>query len=388
MGVEGNQIKGIDYETGQPVSLTIQEGKISDIQRVADNPTSLSWLGPGLVDLQINGYGGHDLNTHPLDDHTVTQITRRLWREGVTTYYPTVITNSVHRIENAMRTISKACARDQRTARSIAGIHLEGPFISPEDGARGAHGKSYVRKPEWSLFQRWQEAAEGRIRLITLSPEWPDATRFISRCVESGVTVSIGHTSATPEQIGEAVAAGARMSTHLGNGSHLMLPRHRNYLWEQLAADELWACVIADGFHLPQALLKTILRTKGHRAMLVSDAVYLCGMPPGKYETHIGGRVVLTAEGKLHLEDHPQLLAGSAQTLLWAIIHLVKSGLATLPTAWQMASERPSAFMGLPTKSGIRVGAPADVVLFTQNEGKIEVTQTFKDGERVYKQTS
>ncbi|WP_338044696.1 N-acetylglucosamine-6-phosphate deacetylase [Paenibacillus periandrae] len=267
---------------------------------------------------------------------------------------------------------------------SVGGIHLEGPFISPHDGPRGAHGKAYVKAPNWELFQRWQEAADGRIRIITLSPEWPKAPDFIAKCAASGVTVSIGHTSASNEQILAAADAGARMSTHWGNGAHLMLPRHPNYLWEQLACDSLWTCVVADGFHLPDSVLKSAFRVKGERALIVSDAVYLCGMPPGEYETHVGGQVILTPEGRLHLAANPQLLAGSAQLLAWGIEHVTRSGLASLADAWDMASVRPATAMSLQASAGLQPGAPADLAIFRQNDDRIEIIKTYKQGRLVY----
>jgi N-acetylglucosamine-6-phosphate deacetylase len=308
---------------------------------------------------------------------------RAIWRDGVTSCFPTVITNAPDAITAAMRTIAVACDRDPVTARGVAGVHLEGPFISPDDGARGAHPREYVRPPDWDLFRRWQEAAGGRIRILTMSPEWPGSAGFIARCAESGVTVSIGHTSATSEQIRDAVRAGARMSTHLGNAAHLMLPRHPNYLWEQLAQDELWTCVIADGFHLPDQVLKVVIRVKGERAMLVSDAVSLSGMPPGAYATPVGGRVVLTAQGRLHLAENDKLLAGSAQMLIRGIEHLIRSGLAGLAQAWDMASVRPAGFMGLPAAAGLTAGAPADLVLLRRQENLLRLEQTYKAGEAV-----
>lgn len=198
----------------------------------------------------------------------------------------TVITNSDKKISQILGAISEACRKDPLADRCIRGIHLEGPFISSEDGPRGAHGKSFVTSPNWELFQRWQEAAEGRIAFVTMSPEWPEADAFIRRCADSGVTVSIGHTNASPDQIRSAIGAGARVSTHLGNAAHLMLPRHPNYIWEQLAADELWACMIADGFHLPESVLKVFMKVKGDKTILVSDAVYLSGLEPGRYDAH------------------------------------------------------------------------------------------------------
>lgn len=377
---------GRHYATGLPVRVAVRAGLIESVEPAAgtERAEELPWIGPGLVDLQINGYAGDDFNTLPFGPELVVRASRALWREGVTSYYPTVITNSPEAIEEAVGVIARACEADPLTDRTVAGIHVEGPFISPEDGARGAHGRQYVRAPDWELFEKWQRASGGRIRILTLSPEWPDSAAFIAKCSASGVTVSIGHTSATPEQIREAVRAGARMSTHLGNGAHLMMPRHPNYIWEQLAQDELWTCVIADGFHLPDAVLKVVFKTKGEQAMLVSDAVYLCGMPAGEYETHVGGKVVLTPEGRLHTASNPNILAGSAQMLVWGVEHLLRRGLADLSGAWDMSSVRPARFMGLAAGQGLTAGAPADFVLFERNGDRIGLLETVKDGKSVY----
>lgn len=380
-------IEGKHYRTGERVSLDIREGKIANVRLRHDHAThALPWVAPGLVDLQINGYGGRDFNTLPLTEQLVSDVARRLWREGVTSFFPTIITNSDESISSAMQTIARACAQHRDVARSVKGIHLEGPFISPEDGPRGAHSAEYVKAPDWELFQRWQEAAGGRIKIVTLSPEWPEACHFIEKCADSGVTVSIGHTAASAEQIREAVAAGATLSTHFGNGAHLMLPRHPNYLWEQLAQDELWTCVIADGFHLPESVLKTVLKVKKEQALLVSDAVSLSGLPPGEYETHVGGRVVLTPEGRLHTAADSRILAGSAQMLTWGVRHLVRSGLTDLAEAWEMGSVRPAHFMDLPSKRGLSPGAPADLVLFKFDEDEMTILQTIQAGKDVFTQ--
>lgn len=376
---------GVHYRTGTPVRLVIQHGRIERIEELSDSDKGeLPWVAPGLVDLQINGYGGHDLNTLPLDETRVISVTQSLWKEGVTTYFPTIITNHEKAIEGALRLIAAVCSRYEEIDRCIGGIHLEGPFISPEEGPRGAHPREYVREPDWDLFRRWQEAADGRIKIVTLSPEWPGAPEFIRRCSEEGVIVSIGHTAATCERIREAVRAGARMSTHLGNGAHLMLPRHPNYLWEQLAQDDLWSCMIADGFHLPESVLKVIMRVKGERALLVSDAVSFSGLEPGEYTSHIGGKVVLTPEGKLHLAENPNLLAGSAQPLKRGIEHLMKKGLCSLAEAWEMASLGPARLVNLPIMNGLSEGAPADFVLFQREKKGIRIRETVKHGKCVF----
>jgi N-acetylglucosamine-6-phosphate deacetylase len=384
------KIEALHYRTGNPIRILLEGSVIVSVKPLRNMNLSdrehleLPIVAPGLVDLQVNGYDGHDFNKRGLTAAEVQQAVRRLWREGVTTCYPTVITASPVEIENAMRAIAEACEQDDLTARTIGGIHLEGPFLSPEDGPRGAHALAHIRPPDARLFARWQQAAGGRISMVTLSPEWPDSSDFIVRCVRQGVTVSIGHTSANADQIAAAVAAGARLTTHFGNGTHSVLPRHPNYLWAQLAEDKLWCTLIADGFHLPGQVLKVAMKVKGPQALLVSDAVSLGGLPPGSYTTPVGGQVVLTPEGRLHLADQPRLLAGSAQMLLRHIEHLVATKLASLPDAWEMASIRPAGFMGLPQAAGLVPGAPADLTLLGRRHPELEVAGVCKAGNWVY----
>ena len=373
-------ISGRHFATGQGLSIGVKGRAIASVKGGEGD----AYLAPGLVDLQINGFRGLDFNTLPVADDLPGRVTRELWSEGVTSYLATVITNAPDAIEECCAAIRRACDRDEDAAEGISGIHLEGPFIAPEDGPRGAHDRRFVTPPDWKKFQKWQRAAGGRIRLITLSPEWKGAAAFIRRCVAGGVTVSVGHTAASPEQIREAVAAGASMSTHLGNGSHLMLPRHPNYVWEQLSQDALAACIIADGFHLPDSVIKVVMRVKGPNALLASDAVYLSGLPPGPYKTHIGGKVVLTKDGKLHLASNPKLLAGSVQMLIRSVEHLIRAGLTDPGEAWEMASTRPAMAMKLPAGRGLTPGAPADLVVFRREADRITLLETWKGGRKVF----
>jgi N-acetylglucosamine-6-phosphate deacetylase len=370
--------------TGDAVELRLAGGHIATVRSLPGPGADLPWLGPGLVDLQVNGYAGLDCNAPPLADDLVARLTRALWREGVTTYLPTVITNSDEAITASLRAIARARAADPLLAATVAGVHLEGPFISPEDGPRGAHDRAWVRPPDWDRFRAWQTAAGGAIRLITLAPEWPGAPAFIARCVASGVTVALGHTGATAQQLDAAIAAGARLSTHIGNGAHPTLPRHPNYLWDQLARDELAASLIGDGWHLPDAVLRVVMRVKGPDAWLVSDTVALAGLPSGEYTTPVGDRVALTPAGRLHLVGDPRLLAGSVCPLRGAVAHLVGRGLAPLDVAWAMASERPARFLGLAAGAGLVPGAPADLAVFTLDGATITVCRTYKDGCLVY----
>lgn len=362
--------EAVHYATGERIKVEMTDDSLA---AVAGMNNETVYFAPGLVDLQVNGYMGIDFNSPDLTVEQVHQVTRLLQAVGVVKYCPTVITNSEEAMSQSLRVIAAACAVNEITRRSIAGVHLEGPFISPEDGPRGAHPAEFVTAPDIDLFQRLQSAATGMIRIVTMSPEWAGNQLFIEQCVQEGIIVSIGHTAASSQQIVEAVRAGAFMSTHLGNGAHLMLPRHPNYIWEQLAADELYTCFIADGFHLPDAVQKVIMRVKKEKAILVSDAAHLAGLPAGDYKTHIGGRVTLTELGKLHLTAQPELLAGSAQMLIQGISRLVREGLCSLEDAWNMGSIHP---WGLINKYSEFQPELEPSVLFTMRDGEVQVLQT------------
>ncbi|MEZ4773534.1 MAG: N-acetylglucosamine-6-phosphate deacetylase [Bacteroidia bacterium] len=371
-------VKARHYHTGQAIEVFFEGKTIARIENIASAP-NLPAIFPGLVDIQVNGWNGTDINRPGVEPQDFVKITRDLRRKGITTWIPTLITQSVENLEATLRAYIKMYPQIRSAA---PGIHLEGPFISPEDGARGAHPAQFVRSPDWKLMEKWIEISEGNIRLITLSPEWPEAPDFIKKCVKAGIRVSIGHTAAESSQIQAAVAAGATLSTHLGNGSHQMLRRHPNYIWDQMAADELFATVITDGFHLPDVVIKTILKVKAEKALLVSDTTAIGGLPPGEYDAPIGGKVVLTPAGKLHMEANANMLAGSASNLLDCVRYLAGTGMESLPDAWDRGSVLPAAFMGLPQAKGLTPGAPADWVLVRQEHGKFDLVEVCKDGIR------
>jgi len=376
--------EAIDYKTNNPIHITVKNGSIAAIQKSNKQLDPNIMIAPGLVDLQINGYQGIDLNQEGLQPTEVIQMTEWLWKQGITTYYPTIITNSNDAICGLLSTIAKACKTNNKTNQSIGGIHLEGPFLSQEDGPRGAHPSQFIQAPDWELFSHWQKCANGRIKMITIAPEWPGSIEFIKKCVANNIVVAIGHTAATAEQIKQAVEAGATISTHLGNASHQMLPRHQNYIWEQLANDKLWTTLIADGFHLPVSLLKVFLKVKAQKTILISDATSFAGLSPGSYTTHIGGKVELDEQGRLFMKSHPNMLAGSAHLLPWCINHLVKEKILSLQDAWDMASLAPMRFFTGETTSAFEVGKPADFVVIRNNNQYIKIIKTIKSGEIVF----
>ena len=375
-------LEGYHYGTKKPIKLEVAKGEIAEIHE--SNFSGSHYITPGLVDLQINGFRGFDFNKKGLKVSDVVALTHLMWEQGVTTYFPTIVTNSDENIQAALETISRTCEENKNLGNTIGGIHLEGPFLSTEDGPRGAHPLKYIKAPDWELLCKWQEISGGRIKIITLSPEWPGSTKFIQKCVNSKIIVSIGHTAASPEQIQKAVEAGATMSTHLGNAAHLMLPRHPNYIWEQLSEDRLWATLIADGFHLPQSVLKVFLKVKSDKCILVSDATNFAGLGPGSYRSHIGGEVELNEAGRLYIKDNPDLLAGSAQNLLWCVDHLVNLGITSLENALEMASTRPMEALTAVAQKGIEKGKSADLVLFERSNNETRVIQTIKSGNIVF----
>lgn len=377
------RLEGIHYKTQKPIQLILEGERITKVLE-SDSRLESIFLAPGLVDLQVNGFQGIDFNEEKLSEEDAITITTHLWQVGVTSYMPTLITGSDQKISKAIKTIVNACSRNVLVDQSILGIHLEGPFISKEEGPRGAHPLEFVQSPNWDLFKSWQEIAEGRIKLITLSPEWDDAVDFIERCAESGVKVAIGHTAANSLQIEAAVKAGASLSTHLGNAAHLMLPRHPNYIWDQLAAEELWTSLIGDGFHLPTSVLKVFMKVKPNKTFLISDSTKFAGLPPGNYSSPIGGEIQLSPSGRLFMRHNPALLAGSASTLLHGINFLIQNDLARPDEAIEMASVKPREYMTGAAKSTLTKGEKADFLVYEKKGSEIKLLQTIKSGKLVY----
>lgn len=384
MGFRKMIIRGKSYQDGAEIEVSFSE---RIIESISETQTSLSEdliIGPGFTDIQVNGYGGIDYNELQSDPMKLADISRLLYQKGVTTHFPTIITNDPDQISKLILQIVSLRKSDELSRMSIEGLHIEGPFISSTDGPRGAHPKEFVRAPDWKLVQKWQLESKGLIKMITLSPEWENANSFIEKCVEHGILVSIGHTNATHQQIVDAVSAGATLSTHLGNGMHPLIARHPNYLWSQLAQPQLGASIIADGFHLPPEVIHVFKQIKKDKLILVSDSVSLAGMPAGDYNLHIGGEVTLTPEGKLHLKSNLSILAGSASTIRSGVSFLIKNNLATLSEAWDMASIRPQKLLN-PGHILFQEGSIADLILCRIDEnGDLKILKTIKHGREVF----
>lgn len=348
------KLRARHYRTGRVVECEVQN-------RPSPNANARLICGPGFCDLQCNGFAGVDFN-HPetTPEQIATAITA-LPGTGVTQLLPTVITAAPDRLEHLLRTVVEALDLDRTIRAAVPGIHLEGPWISAEDGARGAHPAEHVRAIDRRLWRRLQRAAAGQIRMVTLAPELRAAPAFIRQLRGEGVLPALGHTLANDREIAAAVEAGAMLSTHLGNGCPQMLHRHWNPIYAQLAEDRLAASLIADGLHLPPAVLQTFFRTKGAaRTVLVTDAMAAAGAPPGRYT--LGDLVLEVGKNRVVREPGKPHFAGSALTMDRAVATLVQAAHAPLAEAWDAASIRPRKLIEMATGKRIPPRAAGTVV--------------------------
>jgi len=378
----GSEIVGRDPSTGECFCLRLNGPVISELAPSSDDTDA--YLAPGLIDLQVNGFHGIDLNDGKLTVERVTGLCRSLAGIGITTFLPTLITAPERQITGALATIRSACESDPLAADMIAGIHVEGPSVSAEDGPRGAHPLAYVRPPSLDEFSRWQSACGNLVAMVTLAPEQDGAPAYIEALYKQGIHVSIGHSAATADEIRAAVRAGARLSTHLGNGAAAVLPRHPNLIWAQLAETDLTASFIADGHHLPADTFSVMLRAKGlENAVLVSDTVALAGLPAGTYDQPIGGKVELSEDGRVSLAGTPYL-AGAGLPLVATIPIAMHMADLDLSTALRLATVNPGRYVG--RSDGLKPGARADIFRFRRSSSAnqpLEVLDVWSAGQRI-----
>jgi len=380
-------VQGRPTRGAAPVEILVAGGRIETIRppgSATDRPVvggTDCLVTEGFLDIQVNGFAAVDFNRPELAVEELLRATRAMWRSGVTRFFPTVITASVKNISGTLKAIARAREQEPILRRAIPGIHLEGPFLAPEDGPRGAHPADSIRDPDWGLFQQFQDAAGGLIRLVTLAPERPGAIGLIWQLCQAGIVVGIGHSDAKEADIDQAVEAGARISCHLGNGAHAMLPRHRNYIQKQLATDALMASLIVDGHHLPSYVVKNMIRCKGvDRVILVTDAMAAAAAPPGKYRI---GEVLAEVgpDGYVRLPGTPYL-AGSALTMDRAIENVTRFAGISLDEAILLATRQPRRLFP-DLGAGLVPGARADLVVLREGP-PLTVEATIVEGEVVY----
>ena len=379
------KVEGLFYLDGKPVSIKIVDGHISRVthkNKLDDPRLSDVYIAPGLIDNQVNGYISVGFSSPGLTVEGVRKVTHALWKVGVTTYLPTVITSSHERLMENFAVLAQAI-HEPDIELSVPGFHLEGPYISPEDGYRGAHNKSWVRPPDWQEFLAVNEAAEHKILQVTLAPEIEEAIDFIHHCVDRGIIVGLGHHNAPAEILKQACDAGAAISTHLGNGCANLIHRHNNPLWPQLAEDRLMASIIVDGFHLRPEEVQVFYKVKGpERTVLTSDMAKLAGMPPGEY-SYDGRDVVLTPEGMIKFPAQ-NVLAGASLPISTGVGNIMRFTGCSLADAIHMASRNPARLYSLSDRGEIKPGKRADLILFSLKDGVLSIKKTIIAGKEVY----
>jgi N-acetylglucosamine-6-phosphate deacetylase len=299
----------------------------------------------GFVDLQVNGFAGINFSDVSLTLGQVQEVCMHLAERGTLAFCATVITSSMYTYQSVLPVLAEAIQQSKDWTCRLLGIHLEGPFISPEEGAVGVHPREFVRQPSNEILDELFDLSGGRVALLTLAPELPGALDLIRHAVERGAVVSIGHTLADASSIQSAIQAGARLSTHLGNGCPNLLHRHHNPIWPQLAAPELTAMLITDGHHLPPEVITSMLAAKGPgRVIVTSDAAPAAGCLPGEYE-FFGTHVLLEPSGRLRNLER-DTLAGSSATMLDCMNVLAGLHRLSAGDLWRVGRDNALAVLG------------------------------------------
>ena len=379
-------VEGIHYETGKPVKVTFEDGKISNIEEINKlSDSNKLFIAPGFFDNQINGFAGVSFafGKSDLTEEGIEKATSELWKKGVTTYLPTLTTHSQDVLVKNFSILAQA-VEGKNLKGSIPGFHLEGPYINPEDGFRGAHPKRYVRLPDWNEFMEMYKASGENILQVTVAPEMDGVQEFITKCTQKGITVAVGHHNANTKELNLAVKNGAKISTHLGNGCANMINRHRNPLWPQLANDDLMISIICDGFHLLPEEIQVFYKVKGaDKTIITSDVTSYAALEPGEYITDTGETIELTKEGMLRYPAQ-NVLYGSASPITKGVGYIIEVTGCTLADAVRMASTNPARLYGLTDRGELKTGKRADVILFTLDDYKVDIRKTFVEGELVY----
>jgi N-acetylglucosamine-6-phosphate deacetylase len=388
--------EGLNYLDNQPVAVWFENGLISKVENIVSlsGKNESLFIAPGFIDIQVNGYDGVSFSLEGADDPSsetkhlsveeIRKVTRELWTQGVTTYFPTLTTNSRELFLKNISILADAID-DPENLGSIPGLHLEGPYISAVDGYRGAHPREHVRIPDWNEFIQLYDCARGKILLLTMAPEAEGAIGFIQKCREIGIVISLGHHNGTADIIHEAADAGAQLSTHLGNGCATNINRHRNPIWPQLADDRLMISIISDSFHLPPDVLKAFYKIKGaEKIIIISDMVSYAGLPAGLYKIKTGEMIEKAPNGHLRFSGQEGGLYGSSTPLPEAVAHMMKVTGCSLGEVFLMTASNPAKLHNLNDRGTIEPGKRADIIMFSVNDSRLLIEKTFVCGKEVY----
>jgi len=366
------------YLTGSPVTISIENGKYTGIDSLETEDTSLPWIGPGLVDIQINGFGGIDFNS-PIDDFSNWEkACTTLYQTGTTHFLATLITNTSEQTATILESLEQ---HRRANPFNCIGYHMEGPFLNPSPSCRGAHHPEWMTPPNTTLLDQWQALTQNQVKLVTLAPEpyLEESYPFIRYATQKGVRISLGHSEATGKILQEAVEAGATAWTHLGNAIPNPAPKLDNVLLQALACDKLHPSIIPDGHHIPPHAVKVMARALGERLFLTTDAMSGAGAGPGTYKIcHL--EITVGEDG---LARHPETnrLAGSTLTPFEAVFKAADMSEKPWPELWTAMSTRPGKWLGLTHQ--LELGEAASFCLF-QTEPTPTLQETWHNGQRAF----
>ena len=371
--IPGTGLCRVDYD----------DGFITAVRRLGEEHPDAPCLSPGFFDTQLNGFAGTHFSDPGLTDADLERLLQAVWATGTTSFCPTLISNTPEALQSGFARLEAARERLPGFAASAPCYHLEGPYLSSGVSA-GAHKAEFMKDPDWEEFATLNKAAGNRIRLVTIAPEREGAAAFTHKAVEHGIRIALSHTDGSPEDVHRLAAAGATSSTHLGNGCPQVLDRHRAPFWAQLADDRLLAGLICDGFHLTREMVQIITRVKGvSRCLLVSDAVFVAGLPPGPYEL-VGKPIELLESGQVVTANRSSM-AGSTLHMADAVGNFMEMTGLPLVEALLPATRIPADYLGPPgICREITVGQPANLVLFTLENNRLTVQRTLLKGRIVF----
>ncbi|MCK9331091.1 MAG: amidohydrolase family protein [Candidatus Cloacimonetes bacterium] len=361
------RLDAIDVFSNNAMSLSIEDGYLSSSEAI-EKRAGMPYFCPGLIDVQINGNLGIDYSGEELSFEEILTICRSVAERGTLQHFPTIVTRPESTIERNLAIIARSVRQNSLIASEITGIHVEGPYISPVDGPRGAHDLRYVRKPSIKELDRWIDCSEGLLKIVTIAPEIEGACEFIEYATRKGIVCSIGHCQPTGDQVDAAVKAGARVCTHLGNGSAAMLDRLSNHIISILANDSIAVTLIADGAHLPPRAVNVFSKCRNEDdVVIITDLAPMAGMPKGVMNW--GNMTVeIVEDGSVRLAGTPYL-AGAGSPLIRNIGNYVRYTGKKLQAAVKACTFNPTRIYGLDAdRMGLCVGRKADFIVFDWDE--------------------
>ena len=297
-----------------------------------------------LTDLQINGFVGIDFSDPALTTELLEKTVTAIVDSGTKYFLATIITSATEVYPRNLNLLADFI-KNHPLGKHMLGIHLEGPFLSPQEGARGAHNPKWMQDPDSRLLEQWQRQADGKIRIMTMAAELKGAAEFCKNAVEMGIRISMGHQMASQKEVRNLMASGASAVTHFGNGLPKMIDRHQNPLWTYLAEPNLKAMIITDGHHITSDMIKTVVAAKGvDNVIAVSDAAPIAGMPPGRYHT-LGNEAILREDGLLY-NPNTGYMVGSSASLSKCRDHLLSIGFSD-SDAEKMTVKNPLQYLDL-----------------------------------------